>query len=640
MGPGLRALLKHGLDVLTVVLGTVLAYAVRFERIPEDPFIVQMGFLVVALPLVRLGMGRMAGAHRSSWRLFGLPEAIVLARTVALVSMLLLLARILHPRIAPTQTAIPLSVIALEGFLTLVVMTAARVGVRLLHEHAERSQRSLGGDGAPRKVVRALLVGAGRAGRMTARELKQCPDAGYEPVGFLDDSPERHGQEIEHVRVLGSTAQAAELARATKAEALILTMPAASGTEIRGVVERCRATGLPIRTVPGLHELLEGKGELTQVRPLCIEDLLGRAVFAVDELALARVRAAVAGKRVLVTGAGGSIGSELCRQLALLEPERLVLLEACENNLFEIDAELRPRLGDRLAACLVDIRSPREVAEVFDEHRPHVVFHAAAFKHVPMMESHPGRAVHNNVYGTRVLVEAARRVRTKRFVYVSTDKAVHPSSVMGATKRAAELLVLAADAESETDFFVVRFGNVLGSKGSVLHTFARQIEAGGPVTVTDPEVTRYFMTTTEAVRLVLQAAVVGRGGEVFLLDMGEPVKIVDLARHMISLAGPRAREIPIVFVGLRPGEKTHEALVASYESATPSGVPGLLEVHGETPPLAEIDPWVTELQRAVTRRDEPRLLQVLAKRTGYVPGNLTNHGGRDGAGIGTSTAAG
>ncbi|HWB78450.1 MAG TPA: nucleoside-diphosphate sugar epimerase/dehydratase, partial [Nannocystaceae bacterium] len=552
-----------------------------------------------------------------------------------IVSVLLLLARILHPRIAPEQTAIPLSVIALEGFLTLVVMTAARVAVRLMHEHAERNERSAD-DPRP---LRALLVGAGRAGRMAARELRQCPDAGYEPIGFLDDSPERQGQEIEHVRVLGTTADAPTIARSTQADALILTMPSASGTMVRGVVERCRATGLPIQTVPGLHELLRGTGDLTAIRPLSIDDLLGRAVFAVDELAQARVRAAIAGKRVLVTGAGGSIGSELCRQLVALDPERLVLVESCENNLFEIDAELRPKLGDRLASCLVDIRSPGEVAETFDAHRPHVVFHAAAFKHVPMMESHPGRAVHNNVYGTRVLIEAARRVRCKRFVYVSTDKAVDPSSVMGATKRAAELLVLAHDAEADTDFLVVRFGNVLGSKGSVLHTFARQIEAGGPVTVTHPDVTRYFMTTTEAVRLVLQAAVVGKGGEVFLLDMGEPVKIVDLAQHMIDIAGPRARGVAIHFVGLRPGEKTHEALVSSREAASPSGVPGLLAVHGETPPLAEVDPWVGELQRAVARRDDRALLQLLARRTGYVPANHEGEA-RDDAEVEGSTAAG
>lgn len=631
IGPRARALTKSTIDVATVVLGVVVAYAVRFERMPEDPFAVQMMFLVVALPLLWLGAARIAGTHRSSWRLFGLPEAIVLARTVALVSALLLVVRLVHPRIAPTQTAIPLSVIALLGFLTLVAMTSARVAVRLWHEHAERIDRA-----TDRPRLRALLVGAGRAGRMAARELAQCPDAGYVPVGFLDDSPERCGQEIEHVRVLGSTADAAALARATKADALILTMPSATAADLRAVVDRCRAAELPIQTVPSLDELLRGDVAVTTIRDLRIEDLLHREVFAVDEVAMARLRAAIAGKRVLVTGAGGSIGSELCRQLVQLEPERLVLVEGCENNLFEIDAELRPQLGSRLASCLVDVRSAREVGEAFAEHRPHVVFHAAAFKHVPMMEAHPRRAVHNNVGGTRIVVQAARRARTKRFVLVSTDKAVNPSSVMGATKRAAELMVLAHDRESDTDFMVVRFGNVLGSKGSVLHTFARQIEAGGPVTVTDPEVTRFFMTTAEAVRLVLQAAVIGRGGDVFLLDMGEPIRIADLARHMIDLAG-RGREIPIVYVGLRPGEKAREELVSVHEAVRPSGVPGLLAVRGDTPELAVVEPWIAELQRAAARGDDDALVRTLARRTGYTPAPASEDDRDDAA---TSTAAG
>ncbi|HET6584137.1 MAG TPA: hypothetical protein VFG69_11825, partial [Nannocystaceae bacterium] len=273
LGPRARAVTKSTVDVLIVVLGVITAYAVRFERIPDDPFVVQMAFLVVVLPLAWLGLGRLAGAHRSSWRLFGLPEAILLARTVAGVSAILLLARIVHPRVAPTQTAIPLSVIALEGFLTLVAMTASRVVVRLLHERAERSDRRAE---PPRRVLRALLVGAGRAGRMAARELRQCPDAGYVPVGFLDDRPERQGQDIEHVRVLGPTAAAATVARETRADAIILTMPSASGADVRRVVERCRAARLPMQTVPSLDELLRGTADVGAIRPLCIDDLLGR----------------------------------------------------------------------------------------------------------------------------------------------------------------------------------------------------------------------------------------------------------------------------------------------------------------------------------------------------------------------------
>jgi FlaA1/EpsC-like NDP-sugar epimerase len=644
-GPRARAVTKAALDLSMVALGVVAAYVVRFERIPSEVFLAQMGLLVVALPPLRLGIARLVGVHRASWRLFGLPEAIVLARTVAGVSALLLLARLVHPRIDPAATSIPLSVIALEGFLSLAVMTAARVAVRLANERAERLDRR---GREPRRIQRALLVGAGRAGRAAARELRQCPDAGYTPIGFLDDSPERLGQEIEHVRVLGGTADAVEVARRTGADALILTMPSVSAGDVRRVVERCRETRLPMRTVPSMQELLRGEADVTAIRPLCIEDLLGREVFALDDLALARVRAAVVGKCVLVTGAGGSIGSELCRQLVKLDPGLLVLVEGCENNLFEIDAELRPTLGRRLASCLVDVRSVRDVFATFDRHRPHIVFHAAAFKHVPMMEAHPSRAVENNVGGTRIVAEAARRFRAHRFVLVSTDKAVNPSSVMGATKRAGELLVLAQDAATETAFLVVRFGNVLGSKGSVIHTFARQIAAGGPVTVTDPDVTRFFMTTAEAVRLVLQAAVIGRGGEVFLLDMGEPIRIVELARHMIDLAGPNADGVRIEFVGLRPGEKPSEELVCAGESPTTSGVPGLQVVRGEPPALAAVERWIVELQRAAGRNDDDAVLALLAARTGYLPDgrrstvradNATSGGDQDDRASSSSSAA-
>lgn len=635
--PGERAALKHGLDALVVVLATVAAYLVRFERIPEGAFVVQMAVLVFALPLMRFAAGRFAGTHRASWRQFGLPEAISLARAVAVVSAVLVAARFIVPVVAPRYTAIPLSVIALEGFFTATAMLAARVLVRLVYEAVDRTVDT-DAPATPRPQ-RALLVGAGRAGRLAARELAMCSDVGFLPVGFLDDDPSRFGLEVERLPVFGATGDAAAIARAHGAEALILTMPSASNGQVRAVVERLGGAGLPIHTIPSLRQLFHNRDEFTAIRPLQLEDLLGRDVFAFDDLACARVRSGLVGRRVLVTGAGGSIGSELCRQLAALELEQLILVDACENNLFDIDAELRGLLGDRLVSCLVDIRSAREVAEAFDRHRPHAVFHAAAFKHVPMMELHPSRAVHNNIAGTRIVLEAARRTGVRRLVYVSTDKAVDPTSVMGATKRAAELLVLADEAGSDTECLVVRFGNVLGSKGSVVHTFARQIAAGGPVTVTGPDVTRYFMTTAEAVRLVLQAAVVGHAGDTYLLDMGEPVRIVELARHMIRLAGPAARDVAITFTGLRPGEKVHESLASSRETTTPSGTPGLLLVRGEHPSPAEIEPWAAELERRVALRDDHGLLTLLARHTGYMPSTQVATEAADARAV-TTTAAG
>jgi FlaA1/EpsC-like NDP-sugar epimerase len=637
--PTERAALKHALDTAVVVFAVVAAYLVRFERIPDAAFVVQMAVLVFALPLMRLGVARVAGTHRASWRQFGLPEAIALARAVAIVSAVLVAMRLLAPLVAPHHTAIPLSVIALEGFFTVTAMLAARVLVRLVFEAVDRAPE-LEAAGATSRPRRALLVGAGRAGRLAARELALGPDAGFTAVGFLDDDPSRLGLEVERLPVLGATGDAAQIARMRGAEALILTMPSASNGQVRAVVERLGGAGLPIHTIPSLRQLFRDRDELTSIRPLQLEDLLGRDVFAFDDLANARVRGGLGGRRVLVTGAGGSIGSELCRQLAALDVEQLILVDACENNLFDIDAELRPILGDRVACCLVDIRSAREVAEAFERHRPHVVFHAAAFKHVPMMELHPSRAVHNNVAGTRIVIEAARRVGVRRMVYVSTDKAVDPTSVMGATKRAAELLVLAEDDHGGSpECIVVRFGNVLGSKGSVVHTFARQIAAGGPVTVTGPDVTRYFMTTAEAVRLVLQAAVVGRAGDTYLLDMGEPVRIVDLARHMIRLAGPKAKGVEIAFTGMRPGEKVHESLASSRETTTPSGTPGLLLVRGDHPAAAVIEPWAAELERRVALRDDHGLLTLLARHTGYVPSPQVATEAADACAV-TTTAAG
>ncbi|MCB9713337.1 MAG: polysaccharide biosynthesis protein [Myxococcales bacterium] len=627
---------KSLLDLTVVTLAVTAAYIVRFERIPDGELGVQMLVLTLALPLARLLAGRVSGTHRSSWRLFGLSEALVLARAVAVVSGLLLLSRGLMPALVPSVHPIPFGVIALEGCLSLVGLLGLRVGTRMLDEHRARRSVPMSRIGGPR---RALLVGAGRAGRMAVRELRARPDAGFSPVGFLDDDPARVGQIIEGVPVLGTTEDAARIALETSAEMLVLTIPSATHAQTRAVVERCRPSELPIQTVPGLYELLGGKVGITTIRPLKIEDLLGREVVAFDETAVTRVRRAFAGRRVLVTGAGGSIGSELCRQIAELDPELLILVDNHETHLFDIEQALIGQLGERLIPCLVDVQQATDVAMVFAEHRPQLVFHAAAYKHVPMMQLHPTKAVSNNVRGTRLVAEAARRFGTERFVLVSTDKAVNPTSVMGATKRAAEMQVLSM--EGPTRFSAVRFGNVLGSAGSVLHTFARQIEAGGPVTLTHPEITRFFMTIPEAVRLVLQASAVGEGGELFVLDMGEPVRIVELARQMIRLAGFDSDEIPIEVVGLRPGEKLHEELLGPGEDARPSPVPSVWVSPSAPPPVDDLQEWLARLEEAADAHDADGVLQCLAEGTGFpapLPRDCTDPGGRiDGADALTSS---
>jgi FlaA1/EpsC-like NDP-sugar epimerase len=379
-----------------------------------------------------------------------------------------------------------------------------------------------------------------------------------------------------------------------------------------------------VHTVPGYYELLAGKVAITRVRPLHLEDLLGRDVVEYDRAAHDRVQSIFRDRTILVTGAGGSIGSELCRQLSAIGPRQLLLVENNENNLFDIDNEVRGLIGERSIPCLADIRNERRLEEIFHEHRPEIVFHAAAFKHVPMMELHPTAAIDNNVRGTRVLTEVADRHGVERFLFVSTDKAVNPTNIMGASKRVAELIVQAKAATSTAKFCCVRFGNVLGSRGSVLHTFQRQLEAGGPITVTHPEVTRFFMTIPEAVRLVIQASAIGEGGEVFLLDMGKPVRIFDMARQMIQLAGFADDEVAVEIVGLRPGEKLYEELLRDDENSRCSSVDGVFVAK-----LASVDPrwvgkWVESLEQAARDNREGSIRQILASIADYQPMRAAN----------------
>jgi FlaA1/EpsC-like NDP-sugar epimerase len=615
------------LDLSVVVAAIVAAYWVRFEGSPPGPLQSQMALVLFVVPIARLLAGRVVGAHRSSWRLFGLAEGMVLARAVVGVSGLLVLARFALGTFSPRGSTLPFGIIALEGLFSAGGLLAVRLVVRMRDEQQVR--RSCRYHGRRR---RALLVGAGRAGRLAASELRARPDAGYEPVGFLDDDPARLGQVIDRVRVRGCTRDARAIADELGAEAIILTMPSSSGRTARAVVDRCRAASLPMFSVPGMYELLAGTVEISKIRPLRLDDVLGRDVVGFDDVAPARVQGVFGGKRIVVTGGGGSIGSELCRQLAALAPESLIVIDNHETHLFEIEQQLRRKLGDRVVPCLVDIRERSELEEVFAEHRPHAVLHAAAYKHVPMMEAHPCKAVLNNVRGTRLVAETAVRFGVERFLLVSTDKAVDPTSVMGATKRAAEFVALGANT-STTRFSAVRFGNVLGSAGSVVHTFQRQIEAGGPVTLTHPEVTRFFMTIPEAVSLVLQAASVGEGGDLFVLNMGEPVRILDLAHQMIQLAGFDAGEIAIDTIGLRAGEKLHEEVLGADETKTPSGVPNVSVVRGVSCPVTDVSSWVRGLEGAAVVGDVDYVRSMLSAGTGY-------RGERRAAGRAATTAAG
>lgn len=600
MAWGLGAKLTLDVVGLTVAASTAMAMTLGKPALG----------LALAVAAVRVTTLAMGGTYAHSWRHTSLRDTFVVMPALLGPTAVFTSAAVIT---GASEAVAPL---VLEGLLAAFVALAVRASVRWLDERQARNQAKASAEFPARPV---LLVGAGRAGTLAARELQRRPDLGYRPVGFLDDDPTLRGRRIEGLEVLGATADAETLAASLEVECLILALPSATQAQRRTIVARLSDGGLDVRTIPDYHDLLAGKVELTKIRPVKIEDLLGRSVVETDASRWAEIVATIKGKRVLVTGAGGSIGSELCRQIAELEPERLVLLEANENNLFDIEGEVRKVIGSRAVPCLADIRDVARMEREFGHHRPQVVFHAAAFKHVPMMELHPHGAILNNVFGTRSVVQAAESVGVERFLFVSTDKAVNPANVMGASKRMAEMVVQAHASRSDGRFCCVRFGNVLGSRGSVIHTFRRQIENGGPVTVTHPDVTRFFMTIPEAVRLLIQSNAVQDGGEVFLLDMGEPVRIMDLARQMIHLSGLSEDDVPISVCGLRPGEKLYEELLRDEEGTLPSKIDGVF--HAKLAPVspASLETWLGPLGSAARSHDEGTIRRILAIAAGYRP---------------------
>jgi FlaA1/EpsC-like NDP-sugar epimerase len=462
---------------------------------------------------------------------------------------------------------VPRSVLALHPLVTLMSVCMVRVGYRMLYEHS-RAQIT-GGD---KEVRRALILGAGQAAKRLMAGIHQ---QGWIVMGMLDDDPVKQGARIAGVPVLGPLEAVSDRAVLGAATHIIIALPGSSARQRRRAFELASAAGLPVLTVPSADELRVGSGNIERVRDIEPEDLLGREPVTLDEQGIDKV---LHGKTVLITGGGGSIGSELCRQVARYRPARLVLVELSEFNLYTIEQELSHRFPDlELVRLIGDVKDLAQLQRVFDAWKPQIVFHAAAYKHVPLMEEHNAwAALRNNTLGTHNAALASARAGVERFVLISTDKAVNPTNVMGATKRAAEMVVSSlAASHPGTRFMAVRFGNVLGSSGSVIPKFKEQIERGGPITVTHPDIIRYFMTIPEAARLVLQAAAIGESGQVLVLDMGEPVKIVDLARDMIKLSGRSVDQIQIVFTGLRPGEKLYEELLADADATISTSIPQL-----------------------------------------------------------------
>ena len=606
-------------DAGIVALSWFLAFQLRFDQgLPPyyDTLLRRTILLVVAIKVV---VFLAFGFHRRWWRyvsvhdMWGAARGVVVASLVAYVTVYL---------VAPVHNVrLPRSVAVMDLLLTLALIAGARLLARTVIERPRT-----GAFVARGKEV--LVVGAGDAGRVVVQEMQRSRMLRYTPIGFVDDDKTKRNARIQGVRVLGTTDELARIVRERQPDEVLIAIPSASGDVRRRVVaaeldvEAAQAAKVPVKTLPGLYELISGDLNLTgQMRPVQVEDVLGREQVEVD---FEQIASYLQGQTVLVTGAGGSIGAELCRQIARVGPARLILVDNAETPLFEIERELvDERAFTPAVPKLVDVKDAKAMRrEVFEKYKPTIVFHAAAYKHVPLMNTHPLASVRNNVVATRVVSQLAAEFRVERFVLISTDKAVNPQTVMGQSKAICEWIVesLGHRRDIETRFVAVRFGNVLNSSGSVIPTFRRQIEKGGPVTVTHPEMTRYFMTIPEAVSLVVQAGAIGGRGQVFVLDMGEPVKIVELASNMIRLSGKEPRlpgdgvtgpnDVSVKFVGSRPGEKLHEELWGDHESVGQTTHPKIMRL--SRPPIDQV--WLGEqLQELERLADEGDTLEVVAK---------------------------
>lgn len=624
------------LDVLAFMLTPTAAMLLRTDGVINVEADLPSLLLVTCLfTIVKLAVFYAAGAYSRYWRYASVEELgrIAAAGMVVLTLQTGLLFFVLYPTGLVTQE-FPRSIPLIDTLLAVGLAGSIRFSVRA----ADRLARGGRSNGHAERVV---VAGAGWAGVTIVKEMQRNPLLGMTPVAFVDDDPLKQKVNVAGVPVLGKCGDVARVLSDVQARKVIIAMPIASGKMIRTIVELCEQAGAQVKIIPGMYELLDGTVSATQLRDVRIEDLLRRDPIRTDVTAVGQM---IRGKRVLVTGAGGSIGSELCRQILRLRPASLVLMGHGENSIFEIYNELLRSLDKSGAAAglegspqpvihpvIADTRALNRLWAVFTQFRPQVVFHAAAHKHVPLMEFNPTEAVTNNVIGTRNLLHVSRIVGVERFVMVSTDKAVNPTSMMGASKRVAELLVHQAARQTGKPYVAVRFGNVLGSRGSVLGTFQQQIAVGGPVTVTHPEMKRYFMTIPEAVQLILQAATLGSGGEVFMLDMGQPVKIVDLARDLIKLSGlEEGRDIEICFTGMRPGEKLFEELLTTCENYRPTMHEKIRIAESlDTSLPGMLDLGVKRVEQAAARNDEEAtyaLLQALVPEFNPVRHSVSGNG--------------
>lgn len=590
---------KIVIDMVAVFLGFIVSLAVRYEfAIPTEDI---RNFLV-AIPMVIalfLSLNTLLRIYSGRWKYASFDELLNLASAAITATAILFFAVLFIPG---GRSFIPISVAVVGGVLSLFIMAFARLQFRLFGEmRLRRGQR--GGK-------RVLLVGAGEAGEMIARDMLRHPEYDYSPVGFVDDDPGKRKLVIQGVPVMGGREDIPRIVRRHEVDEIFITIPSVTGQRVREILTYCEETGAKIKILPGIFRAMSGDIGVTSVREIELEDLLGREPVETD---LASISAYITDKVILVTGAGGSIGSELTRQLCGLEPKQLICLDNDETSLFGLEMDLARRFTPcPFTTVVADIRDVERMTSIFRRYRPQVVFHSAALKHVPMMEYHPSEAVKNNVLGTLNVAAVSIMLEVERFILISTDKAVHPANVMGATKRVAEMIIKNCNGDMKALFAAVRFGNVLGSRGSVVPTFKKQIEDGGPVMVTHPEITRYFMTMDEAAQLVIQAGAFTKGGDIFILDMGEPVRIIDLAQEMVRLMG-REKEVEIRVTGLRPGEKLHEELTFPVEKMLRTPHPKIDKAVHELELPEDFMARVGELVEAAARDDEDRVRMLLSR---------------------------
>ncbi|MCX5803001.1 MAG: nucleoside-diphosphate sugar epimerase/dehydratase, partial [Proteobacteria bacterium] len=591
-------------DVVLVTLSYWLAYLLRFNfSIPEifyNKFVESLPVLV----LIRIVCFYLFRLYSGVWRYASINDLLRILKAITLSSFLFVAFITFRYHFID----FPRSVFLIDWFVIIIFVG----GVRFLYR-LSREFYMVKGD----NKKRVLIIGAGRAGEMLLREMKQNPNIAFDPVGFLDEDPDKQGRRIHNVPVLGKVEDVGRIVLKKKVQEIVIAIPSMTGKEMRKIIHQCKDMGIPCKTVPAMGDILNGKVSVNEIREIRIEDLLGREHI---ELNRELIKGYLSNKKVLVTGAGGSIGQELCRQILKINPEKLILFERVENELYHLEMEFSELFPNAPCAFVLgDILDVKRLEGVIGEYRPEVVFHAAAYKHVPMMEVHPAEAIKNNIMGTQNVAEVSAMYDVAKFVMISTDKAVKPSSVMGASKRIAELICQGMNQRQKTKYIVVRFGNVLNSAGSVIPLFKEQIAKGGPLTVTHPDATRYFMSIPEAAQLVMQAGAMGKGGEIYVLDMGEPVRITDLAADMVRLMGLRMGEdIDIVYSGLRPGEKIHEELITDEEEVEPTSHEKIMMVKASSFDWIDLQKRIEEF---VEKIDQYNPQEIREKLMSIVPEN-------------------